>query len=346
MPRVGILTGGGDCPGLNPAIRAVVRTAALYNYEVIGFLGGWRGALKNETRPLTLDHIDDLLIKGGTVLGTSRTNPYKEKNPVEAVKASLAANKMEALIAVGGEDTVGAGAKLFADGVPIVAIPKTIDNDLDATEFTLGFPTSVEIVTECIDRLKTTAESHDRVIVVEVMGRHAGWLTAYSGIAGGADFVAVPEFPSKLSDIVATIERLRARGKKYAIVAVAEGAKVIDDDGKELQMASAQPVDSFGHVQLGGVADLVKDAIKKKTGYDTKSTILGHIQRGGSPSAFDRIISTAFGVRAMQLVRDKEYGKMPALKGGKIQVVKLSEATGKLKTLSPELYDLAKVFFG
>ncbi|MFH1263584.1 MAG: ATP-dependent 6-phosphofructokinase [Pseudomonadota bacterium] len=346
MPRVGILTGGGDCPGLNPAIRAVVRTAALYNYEVIGFLGGWRGALKNETRPITLDHIDDLQIKGGTILGTSRTNPYKEKDPVGSIKKSLAANHLEALIAVGGEDTVGAGAKLFADGVPIVAIPKTIDNDLDATEFTLGFPTSVEIVCECIDRLKTTAESHDRVIVVEVMGRHAGWLTTYAGIAGGADAIAVPEFPMKLSEIIGAIEKARARGKKYAIVAVAEGAKVVDDNGKELEKASAHAVDSFGHVQLGGVADLVRDAIQKKTGYDVKSTILGYIQRGGSPSAFDRIISTAFGVRAMQLVKDKEYGKMPALVGGKIQVVKLSDATGKLKTLSPELYDLAKVFFG
>jgi 6-phosphofructokinase 1 len=346
MSRVGILTGGGDCPGLNPAIRAVVRTAAIHHYDVIGFLGGWRGALKNETRPLTLDHIDDLLIKGGTILGTSRTNPYKEKDGPATIKKNLAANHLDALIAVGGEDTVGAGAKLFADGVPIVAIAKTIDNDLDATEFTLGFPTAVEIATECIDRLRTTAESHDRVMVVEIMGRHAGWLTAYAGIAGGADAVCVPEFPMKLADILSAIEKARARGKKYAIIAVAEGAKVIDENGKELQMASAQPVDSFGHVQLGGVSDLVRDAIKQKTGYDTKSTVLGHLQRGGSPSAFDRVLSTAFGVRAMQLVKDKEYGKMPALIGGKIQVVKLSEATGKLKTLSPELYDLAKVFFG
>lgn len=346
MPRVGILTGGGDCPGLNPAIRAVVRKAAMCDFEVVGFLGGWKGALRNDTRPMTLESIDELLTRGGTVLGTSRTNPYKEEGGVQTIKKNLATNKMDALISIGGEDTVGAGAKLFADGVPVVGIAKTIDNDLDATAFTLGFPTAVQIVTDCMDRLRTTAESHERVIVVEIMGRHVGWLTAYSAISGGADAMAVPEFPTKISDIVNSIEKARARGKRHALIAVAEGAKVIDDDGKELAMASEQAVDSFGHVQLGGVGELVKDAIKKKTGYDTKATILGHVQRGGTPTAFDRILSTAYGVRAMELVQDKEYGKMPALVEGKIQAVKLADATGKLKVLSPELFNLAQTFFG
>jgi 6-phosphofructokinase 1 len=346
MPKVGILTGGGDCPGLNPAIRGVVRTAVSTGYEVVGFRNGWKGALQNITQPLSLDHIDDLLVKGGTVLGSSRTNVYKEKDGPSLVKKSLAANQMEALIAVGGEDTVGVGAKLFAEGVPIVGIAKTIDNDLNATQFTLGFATAVEIATECMDRLRTTAESHDRIMVVEIMGRHAGWLTAYAGIAGGADAVLTPEFPMKLEDVLTIIERCRARGKRYALIAVAEGAHVIDNNGKEISSQSEHPVDSFGHVQLGGIAELLADLLKKNGGYDTKATILGHIQRGGSPSAFDRVLSTAYGVRAMELVKEKRYGTMPALVGGEIKVVKLSEATGKLKTLSPEFYRLAQAFFG
>ncbi len=345
MAKVGILTGGGDCPGLNPAIRAVVRTAHRYHYDVIGFMGGWKGVLKNETQPLGLDHIDDLLIKGGTILGTSRTNPYKEPDGPSVIKKTINANQLEALVAIGGEDTLGVAAKLSLEGLPIVGLPKTIDNDLDATEFTLGFPSAVAIVTDALDRVKTTAESHDRVMVVEIMGRHAGWLAAYAGLAGGADLILTPEFPMKLVEICDIVTRAKNR-KKFAVVAVAEGAYVLDETGKEISSQSSQPLDSFGHIQLGGIGDLLGSLIKKQTGFDTRATNLGHIQRGGSPNAFDRILSTAFGVKAMELVRDKEYGKMPALLGGKIVTVKLTEAVQKLKTLSPEFYHLSQNFFG
>lgn len=346
MERVAILTGGGDCPGLNPAIRAIVRRGSQLGYEVVGFRKGWKGAIRNETVPVPLDGIDDLLIKGGTIIGTSRTNPLKEKDGIAAVRASLKASSVSALIAIGGEDTLGAGSKLVAEGLPIVGLPKTIDNDLDVTQFTLGFPTAVEIVSEALDRLRTTAESHERIMVCEIMGRHAGWLTALGGIAGGADVVIVPEHPMKLTEVCDIIESCRKRGKKYAIIAVAEGAEIIDEKGNKVSIQSDKPVDSFGHVQLGGIGDALKDMIKAKTGYDTRATNLGHTQRGGTPSAFDRIISTAFGVHAMNLVHQKAFGKMPALVGGKIVTVPMSEAVGKLKTLSDDVYQLAQVFFG
>lgn len=344
--KIGVLTGGGDCPGLNPAIRAIVRTAANHGYEIVGFRNGWKGAIKNETMSLDYAHIDDLLVRGGTVLGTSRTNPYKETDGPALVKKSMQANGLEAMIAIGGEDTLGVASKLFDEGVAIVGLPKTIDNDLDVTEFTLGFPTAVEIVTEAFDRIRTTAESHDRIMIVEIMGRHAGWLACYGAIAGGADIVLTPEFPTKLQDICDVIERVRSRGRKYALIAVSEGASIIDLEGKSIDSSSGAPVDSFGHVQLGGIGEIVAKLIKDKTGLDTRSTNLGHTQRGGTPSAFDRIISTAFGVRAFELIKEKKYGYMPALVGGKIQDAKLKDAVGKLKTLSPELFHLAKSLFG
>lgn len=344
--KIGVLTGGGDCPGLNPAIRAIVRTAAHHQYEVVGFRRGWKGAMNNDLMTLDYARIDELLVKGGTVLGTSRTNPYKESEGPQKVKQSLAANGMEALIAIGGEDTVGVASKLFNEGVPVVGLPKTIDNDLDVTQFTLGFPTAVEIVTEAFDRIRTTAESHDRIMVVEIMGRHAGWLAAYGGIAGGADVTIVPEFPMKLQEVVDVIERVRSRGRKYVLIAISEGAQIIDDDGRTVDSQSAAPVDSFGHVQLGGIGDIVAKMIKDKTGYDTRATNLGHTQRGGTPSGFDRIISTAFGVRAFELVKEKKYGYMPALVGGDLADVKLKDAVGKLKTLSPKVYQLAQSLFG
>lgn len=344
--KIGVLTGGGDCPGLNPAIRAIVRTAAQHDCAVVGFAKGWKGALTGETRALDYATIDELLVKGGTVLGTSRTNPYKEEGGPAKIRDHLKRLGLDALIAIGGEDTVGVAAKLFAEGLPVVGLPKTIDNDLNVTDFTLGFPTAVEIVAEAFDRIRTTAESHERVMVVEIMGRHAGWLAAYGGIAGGADAILTPEFPMQLSEIAAILERIRARGRKYALIAVSEGASIVDEQGKAIDSSSGSPVDSFGHVQLGGIGEIVAKMIKDKTGWDTRATNLGHTQRGGTPSAFDRVLSTAFGVRAFGLVREGKYGWMPALVGGRIQDVKLSDATGELKTLSPELYGLARALFG
>jgi len=347
MNRVGVLTGGGDCSGLNPAIRAIVRTAARANWEVLGFLRGWKGLLQNETRPIGADGIDDLIARGGTVLGTSRTNPYKEKDGATRIQRVLETNHLNALIAIGGEDTLGVAAKLFEElKIPIVGVPKTIDNDLDATDFTIGFYSAVQIVTDSIDQLKTTAESHDRVMIVEIMGRHAGWLATYGGIAGGADVILVPEFPMTLTQICEAVELCRKRGKRYAIIAVAEGAKVIAENGHEIAEQSHEAVDAFDHVSLGGIGEVLRDLIKGKTGWDTRSTALGHVQRGGSPAAFDRILGTAYGVRAMELVLKGEFGKMPAHWQGQLTAVPLKAAVGKLKTLSPALYDLAKGFFG
>jgi len=346
MPKVAVLTGGGDAPGLNAAIRAVIRCASVEGYEVLGVRRGWKGLLNREFQPLSLERVDELLYRGGTILGSSRTNPYKEPNGARTIRETLSSEKIDALVAIGGEDTLGVAAKLHAEGMPVVGIPKTIDNDLNATQFTIGFATAVDIVTEAIDRLRTTSESHDRIMIVEIMGRHAGWLATYAGLAGGADAVLVPEFPMKLEELIAIIQKCRARGKNYSVIAVAEGAEVIDDRGKRLSSASEQPVDAFGHVQLGGIGDLLKEILKKKTGFDTRATILGHTQRGGSPCAADRILATAYGVHAMQLVKKREFGKMPALVNGRIASVPLNEAVAQLKTLTPDVYQLAQVFFG
>ncbi|MFH1017698.1 MAG: ATP-dependent 6-phosphofructokinase [Pseudomonadota bacterium] len=346
MPRVGVLTGGGDCPGLNPAIRGIIRKAQPNGYEVVGLRRGWKGLLNGETMPIPEAAVDELLLRGGTILGTSRTNPYKEADGPARAKKNFAALKLDALIAIGGEDTLGVAYKLFKEGLPIVGLPKTIDNDLEVTDFTLGFPTAVQIVSDAFDRIRTTAQSHDRILVVEIMGRSAGWLAAYAGIAGGADMVLVPEFPTPVKDVVAAVERLKKKGKNFAMIGIAEGAKLLDDKGQEITEQSQEAVDAFGHVKLGGIGEVLSELIKKRTGWDTRSTILGHLQRGGTPSAFDRILSTAFGVHAMDLVLQKDFGKMPALTNGRIQTVPLESAVAKLKTLSPDLYKLAQVFFG
>ncbi len=346
MANVGVLTGGGDCPGLNPAIRGIMRQAQKTGDTIVGIRRGWKGLLTKTTCPINADTVDELLYIGGTVLGTSRTNPYKEENGPAKAKENFKAMGLDALIAIGGEDTLGVASKLHAEGMHVVGLPKTIDNDLEITDFTLGFPTAVEIATEALDRVKTTAQSHDRVIVVEVMGRHAGWLTLYSGIAGGADVILLPEFPMPLKEVCDILAKCQKRGKNYAIVAVAEGAKILDDSGKEITIHSAEAVDSFGHVQLGGIGELVTKVIKEKTKRDTRCTVLGHTQRGGSPSAFDRVLSTAFGVHAMKLVQKKEWGKMPALSKGKLITVPLAEAVAKLKLVNEEFYDYDLVFLG
>lgn len=282
--RIGILTGGGDCPGLNAVIRAVVqRSIKEYGSELLGFLEGWRGPVKNMTMPLSLSSITGLIQKGGTILKTSRTNPFKIEKGPEQVMESIKKNNLDALIAIGGEDTCGVASKMHKQhGLNVVCVPKTIDNDLNATDFTFGFDTAVSIVTECIDRLHTTAESHNRVIVCEVMGRHAGWIACYGGIAGGADYILIPEKTIDLKELVESIKRSHANGKNYSIIVVAEGAKL-----QEEEILKAQALDAFGHVQLGGIGERLAKLVEKETGFETRATVLGHIQRGGSPTAFD-----------------------------------------------------------
>ena len=339
--KIGILTGGGDCPGLNPVIRAVARTSIQNGDKVLGIKYGWKGLIDNDFEELTLQSVSGILPKGGTILGTSRTNPYKIENGPKTVKDNINKMGLDALIAVGGEDTLGVATKLYQEGVKVIGIPKTIDNDLNATDFTFGFDTAVNIVMDCIDRLHTTAESHNRIMVVEVMGRHAGWIATYAGIAGGADVILIPEKQIDINEVCNTINKRHQRGKNFSIVVVAEGATLQDQI-----VTQEQEVDAFGHVRLGGIGHVLGDLIEKKTGFETRVTVLGHIQRGGSPSAFDRVLGTRFGVKAVELVKASQWGKMVALKGNEIVAVDLSEATGTLKTVDEGLYNIARIFFG
>ena len=343
MARVGILTGGGDCPGLNAVIRAVTRTAINNKWEVLGIKNGWRGLIDKDTTPLTLASISGILPKGGTILGTSRTNPYKDESDLQKARNNFKELKIDALIAIGGEDTLGVANKLSQEGFPIVGIPKTIDNDLNATDFTFGFDTAVNIATEAIDRLHTTAESHHRIIVVEVMGRHAGWIATYSGLAGGADVILIPEIPIEIDKVCEVINKRHSRGKTFSIIVVAEGAELKELKGEVTQ---DKEKDAFGHVKLGGIGQVLGKMIEEKTGYETRVTVLGHIQRGGSPTAFDRILGTRYGVRGMQLVMEKKFGKMVALRGNKIVAVELKEAVVELKTVDREIFEIAETFFG
>ncbi|MDD4910136.1 MAG: 6-phosphofructokinase [Candidatus Omnitrophica bacterium] len=342
MATIGILTGGGDCPGLNPVIRAVVRKSFNENIRVIGIKNGWKGLIENDTMELDLQAISGILPRGGTILGTSRTNPYKEEGSVQRAKDNYKKMGLDALVAVGGEDTLGVANKLCKEGLNIVGVPKTIDNDLSATDYTFGFDTAINIATECIDRLHTTAESHHRIIVVEVMGRHAGWIAAEAGIAGGADIILIPEYPIDVEEVAILLKKRHGRGKTFSIVVVAEGAEF----KKGSMVLQEQKLDEFGHVRLGGIGDLLAREIEKRTGYETRVSVLGHIQRGGSPTAFDRVLGTRFGVKAVELVKTKKFGHMVSLKGNKIVDVPLEEAVTKLKTIDPELYEIAKVFFG
>lgn len=339
--KIGILTGGGDCPGLNSVIRAVVRKAANEGQTVIGLRYGWKGLLEKDYVPLDLRSVSGILPKGGTILGTSRTNPYKKEGGTELAKKNFKELSLDALVAIGGEDTLGVATKLNKEGLNIVGVPKTIDNDLGATDFTFGFDTSVNIVMECIDRLHTTAESHNRIMVVEVMGRHAGWIAAYAGIAGGADYILIPEIPIEIEEVCASIKKRHQRGKNFSIVVVSEGAAFKDKD----LFLQEQKLDEFGHVRLGGIGHALGELIEKKTSFETRVTVLGHIQRGGSPSAFDRVLGTRFGVKAYDLIKSGDFGKMACLKGNEIVGVPLTEATAKLKTLDLKLYDIAKIFF-
>jgi phosphofructokinase-like protein len=339
--RIGVLTGGGDCPGLNAVIRAVVRKgAATYGHELVGFRHGWRGVLERELVPLTIAGTRGLVHRGGTILGTSRTNPFAEQ--VARVLATLDAESVDALVTIGGDDTLGVAARLAGEGVASVGVPKTIDNDLSATDFTFGFQTAVQIATDAIDRLHTTAESHDRVMVVEVMGRHAGWIAVYSGIAGGADVVLVPEEPFDVDDVCAQINQRHAHGASFSIVVVAEGA--VSKGGGHTTQSSE--VDAFGHVRLGGVGNALAQEIERRTGYETRVTILGHVLRGGTPTAYDRVLATRFGVAAIDAVHDGAFGVMVALRGTRIVRVPIGDAVGTAKTVDPDLVDVARVFFG
>ncbi|MCM8783766.1 MAG: 6-phosphofructokinase [Candidatus Omnitrophica bacterium] len=340
--RIGILTGGGDCPGLNPVIRAVVRKALNEGYEVIGIKNGWKGMIEKDVITLDLHSISGILPKGGTILGTSRTNPFKKPEDVKKVIENYKNLGLNALVAVGGEDTLGVAYKLTKEGINIVGVPKTIDNDLSATDYTFGFDTAVNIATECIDRLHTTAESHHRIIVVEVMGRHAGWIAVEAGIAGGADVVLIPEVPINIDEVCTLIKKRHSRGKTFSIVVVAEGAKF-----EESQITTQkEKIDEFGHVRLGGVGELLGEIIEHKTGFETRVVILGHLQRGGTPTAFDRVLGTRFGIKAVELIIKGEFGKMVSLQGNRIVSVPLERAVEKLKTVDMELYEIAKTFFG
>ncbi|GAA5037142.1 6-phosphofructokinase [Actinopolymorpha pittospori] len=340
--RVGVLTGGGDCPGLNAVIRAVVRKGVgEYGYEFLGFRDGWKGPLENVTCELGIPQVRGILPRGGTILGSSRTNPFKVEGGVERIKENLASNGVDALVAIGGEDTLGVATKLSELDVKVVGVPKTIDNDLGATDFTFGFDTAVNIATEAIDRLHTTAESHHRIVVVEVMGRHAGWIALHSGLAGGANVILIPEVPFDIEKIVEHVES-RFRTNYSPIIVVAEGATP-----KEGTYAlHNEELDSFGHVRLGGVGDMIAQELEKRTGKEARAVVLGHTQRGGTPTAFDRWLATRFGLHAIEAVHDGDFGQMVALRGTDIVRAPLAEATRELKVVTPELYAEAGVLFG
>src|SRR5215204_5886371 len=344
--RIGILTGGGDCPGLNAVIRAVVRRAWERGHEVVGVREGWRGMVDARMMELGSREISGILPRGGTIIGTSRTNPYKVDEGVERVRRNFHA--LGALVAIGGEDTLGVAARLYDDfQVPVVGVPKTIDNDLSGTDYTFGFDTAVWICTEAIDRLHTTAEAHNRVMVVEVMGRHAGWIAVMSGIAGGADVILIPEHPITVEDACSEITRRHERGKDFSIVVVSEGYELTYKSGEKRQVAQEAPAtDQFGHVRLGGVGEQLAREIEERTGFESRVTVLGHVQRGGSPTPRDRILATRYGLKAADLVEEGNFGTMAALQGDDIVAVPLADAVAELKTVPPAWFDVAKAFFG
>jgi ATP-dependent phosphofructokinase / diphosphate-dependent phosphofructokinase len=341
--RIGVLTGGGDCPGLNAVIRAIVRKGIrTYGHEFVGFRYGWAGVLADEASDLTLDSTRGILHRGGTILGSSRTNPYKQDGGADSVQKTMRARGLDALIPIGGEDTLGVARRLADDGIDVVGVPKTIDNDLAGTDFTFGFQTAVQIATDAIDRLHTTAESHNRVMVVEVMGRHAGWIAVHSGMAGGADVILVPERPFDIDEVCKHIQHRHSHGRTFSIVVVAEGATPRDGG----LLTEHQTTDAFGHVRLGGIAVTLEKEIESRTGYETRMTILGHTQRGGTPLAYDRVLGTRFGVAAVDAASERDFGKMVALRSTNIVRVPLDEALAEPKLLDTELWETAEVFFG
>src|SRR5438093_7742681 len=340
--RIGILTGGGDCPGLNAVIRAVVRRSTDRGHEMVAVRDGWKGLTEGIFAPLGRREVSGILPRGGTILGTTRTNPYKVEDGVESVLRHFSDEGLEALVAIGGEDTLGVAARLHHEhALPVVGVPKTIDNDLSGTDYTFGFDTAVSIATEAIDRLHTTAESHNRVMVVEVMGRNAGWIAVHSGIAGGADVILIPEIPVDYDEVAETIRKRHARGKNFSIVVASEGCELpgVEDSGE---------VDQFGHVILAhrGVGEVLGREIEQRTGFETRVTVLGHVQRGGTPTPRDRVLATRYGLKAAELAHSAQFGEMAALRGDDIVAVSLQEATAELKTVPPDWYGVAQAFFG
>lgn len=344
--RIGILTGGGDCPGLNAAIRAITRKGIQEGDNILGILQGWKGMMTGQHEELTLRAVSGLIHRGGTILHTSRTNPFKEEDGGEKVVATFKRLGLDALVAIGGEDTLGVAHRLFKEHeLPVVGVPKTIDNDLSGTDVTFGFDTAVSIATEAIDRLHTTAESHDRVMVVEVMGRNTGWIAVHSGMAGGGDVILIPEMPFDLDEVSEAISARHARGKNFSIIVVAEGAR-LDLKNTEGVVKQTEDLDEFGHVRLGGIGHFLGREIEQRTGFETRVTVLGHVQRGGSPTAHDRILATLFGVRAHDLIRAGKFGMMSAIVDGRIGEVTLEEAIKELKTVDMDLFQVAAIFSG
>ena len=340
-----MLTGGGDCPGLNAVIRAIVRKGIDgYGHAIVGFRDGWRGPIENAYEELTIESTRGILPRGGTILRSSRTNPFKHKNGAERIRENLATLNLNGLIAIGGEDTLGAAAKLHGEhGLPVIGVPKTIDNDLGGTDMTFGFDTAVQIATDAIDRLHTTAESHNRVMIVEVMGRHAGWIALHSGLAGGTDVILIPERPFDVEEVCRLIRRRHSRGRYFSIVVVAEGAVPQE---ATMEATEGDTADEFGHVRLGGIGQRLEHEIEARTGFESRATVLGHIQRGGTPTAFDRVLATRLGLAAVDAADAGAWGTMPALKGTRIELVPLSDAVADLRTVPVEDYAAAETFFG
>ncbi|MBA2430205.1 MAG: 6-phosphofructokinase [Thermoleophilaceae bacterium] len=342
--RLGVLTGGGDCPGLNAVIRAIVRKGVDHHgHAIVGFRDGWRGPLESAYEELTVESTRGILPRGGTILGSSRTNPLKRPDGVETLRRNLEGVHLDGLIAIGGEDTLGAASALYEEGLPVLGVPKTIDNDLGGTDATFGFDTAVHVATEAIDRLHTTAESHNRILIVEVMGRHAGWIALHSGLAGGADVILIPERPFDVEEVCRLLERRHARGRYFSIVVVAEGA--VPREGT-MEVLAAGQTDDFGHARLGGIGQRLEREIEDRTGFEARTTVLGHVQRGGTPTAFDRVLATRLGLAAVDAATELRWGTMPALRGTRIELVPLAEAVAELRTVPPEDYEAAEVLFG
>ncbi len=341
--RIGLLTGGGDCPGLNAVIRAVVRKGIdAYDDQLLGFRDGWWGVLENVFDELTVESTRGILPRGGTILGSSRTNPFKREEGVDLVGETLERNGLDGLIAIGGEDTLGAAARLHAEGLNVIGVPKTIDNDLGATDVTFGFDTALHVASEAIDRLHTTAESHHRILVVEVMGRHAGWIALHSGVAGGADVILIPEIPFDIDEVCGLIRRRHHRGRPFSIVVAAEGAMPKEDT----MSLTAGQLDEFGHPRLGGIGHRLEQEIEQRTGFETRATVLGHVQRGGTPTAFDRVLATRFGLAAIDAAHDGAWGMMAALRATQIELVPLAQAVAELRTVPVDEYRRFGVLFG
>ena len=340
--RIGVLTGGGDAPGLNAAVKAIVNRADDYGFEVIGIKRGWAGLLEAESEPLNIHKVEELSAEGGIMLYTSRTNPAKMPNGIQCCLANVKQFGLDALIAIGGDDTLGVAEKLYEAGAPVVGVPKTIDNDLSATDYSIGFLTAVSIATEAIDKLRTTARAHQRVFVVEVMGRYTGWIALYAGLAAGAHLILIPEIPFSLKDVYTLLKKRKALGKVFSIIVVAEGARPKEEGSLVVKNPEK---DQFGHAQLGGIGQVLEKLIELETGLETRSVVLGHLQRGGPPNAFDRFLASSLGIEAVELVKKQKWGYIPVIKGTEIVPVRIKEVIAKSKRVPPELYEMAKTFF-